>query len=399
MTRHRRVHKLVLYSPCLLFLTMSTAQAVPNAMLPEHEVIQLINERHYSPPPPMPVSSAYTTSKFSYLMQSQCLPESNGYFGSTAGTPAIFQYGYSVEAIPGASIDPILSAVDNHIIDSLLSQTFPQVCGGSRRKLVLTIQRPTNVASAVITGYQFGEKAVETALTCVPQHSVNDTCNYYKNTVKVFGINLDNALIMQTMSAVELFIPDALSLAAKNGAVNISASPALMKQLSSVEVFGTITSSTGPGSRSPGEKVALGSSVIILCASILLLGVYWHVDRKQKKKKKQKKRKDQAFDVKGLYLDPTTSGYSHAEKHFYFGVSGDTDEDTAVSSEQPYTIRRGQGKGGPVIVEFRRGFDPDRDRVIIEMEEESSVMPDYAKHLDGILEPHGNSGGFLRNKI
>lgn len=160
-----------------------------------------------------------------------------------------------------------------------------------------------------------------------------------------------------------------------------------------------MTSSTGPSSRSPGENVALGASVIILCASILLLGVYWHVDRKQKKKKKQKKRKDQAFDIKGLYLDPNASGYSHAKQHFYFDVKGDTDEDTAVSSEQPYTIRRGQGKGGPVIVDFGRGFDPDRDRVIIEMEEESSVMPDYAKHLDGLFDPHETSGGFLRNKI
>lgn len=164
MTSHRRARKLILYfPPCLLLLTMSAAEAISNAMLPEHEVMQVISERHDIPPLPMPVSSAYTTSKFSYLMQSPCLPESNGYFGSTAGTPAIFQYGYSVEAIPGASIDPILSVVDSHIMDSLLSQTFPQVCGGFRRKLVLTIQRPTNVESAVITGFQFGERAVETA--------------------------------------------------------------------------------------------------------------------------------------------------------------------------------------------------------------------------------------------
>lgn len=69
------------------------------------------------------------------LMMSPCRPESDGFFGATSGDPTKITYRFRLEAAPLAPIVKILDIVDDKVVDSILSQAFPQMCGLRRRHL------------------------------------------------------------------------------------------------------------------------------------------------------------------------------------------------------------------------------------------------------------------------
>lgn len=67
-------------------------------------------------------------------MHSSCRPEKDGYFGSTSGDPSRLTFGFRLETKPLSSIVDILDLVEDRIVDSVLSESFPELCG-FRRKL------------------------------------------------------------------------------------------------------------------------------------------------------------------------------------------------------------------------------------------------------------------------
>lgn len=68
-------------------------------------------------------------------MASSCRPEHDGYFGSTFGGQARLQYGFRLETKPLSSIEDMLDLVEDKIVDGVLSNSFPDICGFTRRRL------------------------------------------------------------------------------------------------------------------------------------------------------------------------------------------------------------------------------------------------------------------------
>jgi hypothetical protein len=73
--------------------------------------------------------------QFMKEMHSSCRPEKDGYFGSTSGEPSRLTFGFRLETKPLSSIVDMLDLVEDRIVDSVLSESFPQLCGFRRRQL------------------------------------------------------------------------------------------------------------------------------------------------------------------------------------------------------------------------------------------------------------------------
>ena len=68
-------------------------------------------------------------------MHSACRPEKDGYFGSTYGDPVRLTYGFRLETKPLSSIVDMIDLVEDRIVDSILSKSFPNLCGFGGRRL------------------------------------------------------------------------------------------------------------------------------------------------------------------------------------------------------------------------------------------------------------------------
>jgi hypothetical protein len=79
-------------------------------------------------------SSTYNHN-FMALMESPCRPEYDGYFGATHGEPIQIQYGFQLETQPLSSIMDLLDVVEDRVVDSILSNAFPSMCGYTHRQL------------------------------------------------------------------------------------------------------------------------------------------------------------------------------------------------------------------------------------------------------------------------
>jgi hypothetical protein len=71
--------------------------------------------------------------KFMALMNSPCRPEEDGFFGATFGDPVRVQYGFQIEIEPLAPIMDILDVIEDKVVDSILMNAFPKMCGFERR--------------------------------------------------------------------------------------------------------------------------------------------------------------------------------------------------------------------------------------------------------------------------
>ena len=91
-------------------------------------------QRHNTPPIQKHAQIIYPQSQESAQMISPCKPERDGYFGSTSGKPIILQYGFEMESIINSSTDitDALDAIREHIMDVILSYTFPTICTWDR---------------------------------------------------------------------------------------------------------------------------------------------------------------------------------------------------------------------------------------------------------------------------
>ena len=71
--------------------------------------------------------------KFMALMNSPCRPEVDGFFGATSGDPVRVQYGFQLEIEPLSDVMNLLDVIEDKIVDSILSNAFPNMCGFRRR--------------------------------------------------------------------------------------------------------------------------------------------------------------------------------------------------------------------------------------------------------------------------
>jgi hypothetical protein len=72
--------------------------------------------------------------KFMALMNSPCRPEKDGFFGATSGDPIRIQYGFRLEIEPLSNVMSMLDIIEDKIVDSVLMNTFPNMCGLRRRR-------------------------------------------------------------------------------------------------------------------------------------------------------------------------------------------------------------------------------------------------------------------------
>lgn len=72
--------------------------------------------------------------KFMALMDSPCRPEFDGYFGATSGEYVRVQYGFRLEIQPLSKVMDLLDFVEDKIVDSVLMNAFPDLCGLNRRR-------------------------------------------------------------------------------------------------------------------------------------------------------------------------------------------------------------------------------------------------------------------------
>jgi hypothetical protein len=116
-------------------------------------VTQLTMQRHNIPPLNKDADTEYPESQEFQDMLSPCKPERGGYFGGTSGDPAVLQYGFELESALNIDISNALYMIKEHLIDSIVSVTFPSVC--SSRDLSLTNAATTDIVG--VTGFNFGE--------------------------------------------------------------------------------------------------------------------------------------------------------------------------------------------------------------------------------------------------
>ena len=82
-------------------------------------------------------------------MHSTCRPEKDGFFGSTYGDARKLTYGFRLEMEPLASKEEMLDLIEDRIVDNILSETFPEICGFHRRRELSAID------AIRATGYRF----------------------------------------------------------------------------------------------------------------------------------------------------------------------------------------------------------------------------------------------------
>ena len=105
----------------------------------------------------MTAQTEYFHNTISELMQSPCRPEENGYFGATYGIPSKIVYEFEMESRPGSKIDHASLVVQEHLMDVVLSVTFPTICSyeGDGRPPAKKTQ------DVVITGFRFGREELD----------------------------------------------------------------------------------------------------------------------------------------------------------------------------------------------------------------------------------------------
>lgn len=110
-------------------------------------------------------------------MYSSCRPEKDGYFGSTYGEPVRLTYGFRLETKPLSSIVDMIDLVEDRIVDSILSKSFPNLCGFAGRRL--TEGRASGFRFLKLVGQE----------ECVAQISGFDFCAVFSGQVNVYGAN------------------------------------------------------------------------------------------------------------------------------------------------------------------------------------------------------------------
>jgi hypothetical protein len=118
------------------------------------DINQLLDARHASGWEDMETTAdaSYPRTEISELMESPCRPETNGYFGATYGFPSKIKYEFELESRQGTDIDEVLMIIDEHVMDVVLSKTFPSICSYDGTGNAAVLEKSNEIA---ITGFKF----------------------------------------------------------------------------------------------------------------------------------------------------------------------------------------------------------------------------------------------------
>jgi hypothetical protein len=121
---------------------------------PNVQASPLADIRHK--PPLLDRSADYSEFSESSLLTTPCSPEEDGFFGGTFGQPVEFQYVFEMEISSDGETSKALDAIRNHVVDAVVIDTFPQLCGATRRRLgeIELTQR------SKITGFRFDKMPI-----------------------------------------------------------------------------------------------------------------------------------------------------------------------------------------------------------------------------------------------
>ena len=97
--------------------------------------MSLLDKRHSPPSLDREAGSIYGEFSESALLSTPCNPEEDGYFGGTFGDPVEFQFGFEMETSVDAETPKALDIIRNHVVDMVVTDTFPQLCGSESRQL------------------------------------------------------------------------------------------------------------------------------------------------------------------------------------------------------------------------------------------------------------------------
>jgi len=109
-----------------------------------------IDERHTAPRLDKTAYIEFPQYTETAMMESQCHPEEDGYFGGTSGHPVKFQFVFEMETKPTANLQTALLMIRDRVTDEAVSHSFPQLCD-SRKKRVLE----ETFSQGQVTGFRF----------------------------------------------------------------------------------------------------------------------------------------------------------------------------------------------------------------------------------------------------
>lgn len=115
-------------------------------------------ERHAVPPPDYDADFDFPQTNVATLLKTPCHPEGDGFFGSTSGQPIGLRYGFQMETAIHGDVTAALEAIDELVVDSVLSSVFPGVCGDQRRL-------QTKAEEGRATGFRFRQEQVDMTST------------------------------------------------------------------------------------------------------------------------------------------------------------------------------------------------------------------------------------------
>lgn len=242
--------------------------------------------------------------------------------------------------------------------------------------------------------------------TCEPQVHPKNTCGYYKSTVQVFGRNIDADSAQETIDHIIMALQNTLVVVSNDGAVRLEVSQALTQQVSGP---GYGESRTRSGNMSAAAKAGLAMSILVLIVGIAVLIAYFvmevrHSNSKKKRKKSSVRRNRECWDIMRYFENGSLtntwpeSDYSEERKSLPFDPRDQRVRRSKSTREQARNLRRPLECDAyyfddrPIVLEFGASFDPDRDRYLKDLEEESSCPPDYvfgADYYDESYHDHG----------
>ena len=115
----------------------------------------LVDLRHHPPDLDMTAELRFPQYAESALMVSPCQPAADGYFGGTSGKPVYFDYFFEMESSPTAALQKSLGQIRDGIMDDVVSDTFPQLCG--LRRSLQYVETAGSERNSLISGFRFGK--------------------------------------------------------------------------------------------------------------------------------------------------------------------------------------------------------------------------------------------------
>ena len=229
-------------------------------------------------------------SQFMPTMTSSCRPEVDGFFGATSGDYIKVQYGFQVETQPLSQINNVLNVVKDHIVDSILINTFPEMCG-SRRSLhqiggkeveeggqVHPQQRKQQRSLVHTAGHPSGFRFLKFREegTCQPTTVPTNFCGVVTGTVYVYGRHQDGKdASLQVLSFIEkvLNVVDSTTIHSELLAIKP------VKELNKVSgtINGKAFEDNNPGGNDGGLSRTGILLVVIACLLVCAIAYYMYI--------------------------------------------------------------------------------------------------------------------------